>query len=211
MPGLTALNTPTWVRVGRNAVTPNRHVLRPLERSRGRDPTVLRGGPRESSRPAAARGARDPGGWYADGVSGHLSALFWLGLSLLLTLLRHLVPQRRTGFERFTDNYRADRLSPMSGDERALLARSTGCIACGRCDRGEGSRIAASRGEYPGVMQLVLSATRGTPDFAHSSRGFRHVPRPALEHHAQQCPAGVPIAELADFVTAHAETQAPHA
>ncbi len=75
-----------------------------------------------------------------------------------------------------------------------------GCFACGLCDRGEGERIARSKGAYRGVMTLVLASSRSMPDFLAAARGFSHVPDDVLAEKERICPAGVPFRAMAAFV-----------
>jgi ribosomal protein S27AE len=88
--------------------------------------------------------------------------------------------------------------------ERPLLARFSGCIACGRCDVGEAERVASSHGQYPGLMQLVLASTRSMPDYDAAALSFAHVPDGALARKERRCPTAVPFVALAAFVRAKA-------
>jgi len=65
--------------------------------------------------------------------------------------------------------------------------------------------VAASRGAYPGLMQLVLASTRSMPDFDAAARAFSHVPDTVLECKVARCPVQVPFPELARFVRAQAQ------
>lgn len=135
---------------------------------------------------------------------GRAKSLVLLAVSLLIALLRQLLPRHATGAQRFRDFYRADRVHALSAEDGALLARAHGCIACGVCDRGESERIALSQGAYPGVMQLVLSATRATPDFVHAAAAFARLSETELLAKEASCPTHVPIAALARFVQSKA-------
>jgi hypothetical protein len=136
-------------------------------------------------------------------LSKRVQALFLLGWSFLLVLLRRLA-HTVSGLDLFHENYGADRLAPLSEAERAELPRFCGCIACGRCDWGEGERVAASRGAYPGLMQLVLASTRAMPDFDAAARGFASVPETVLQTKVARCPVMLPFPALARFVKAQA-------
>ena len=111
----------------------------------------------------------------------------------------------KTGLRLFHENYDADRLPPLTADERAELARFSRCIACGRCDVGEADRIAASRGAYPGLMAIALASSRSMPDFDAAVIALEHVPDEVLAEKEGVCPTGVPFLELARFVRAKAE------
>jgi hypothetical protein len=136
-------------------------------------------------------------------LSRRVQALFLLGWSLLIVVLRR-VGRSVPGLVLFYENYGADRLTPMTEAERMDLPRYSGCIACGRCDWGEAERVAASRGAYPGLMQLVLASSRATADFDAAARGFAHVPETVLECKVARCPVQLPFPELARFVQAKA-------
>lgn len=108
--------------------------------------------------------------------------------------------KRVTGLAQFHANYAAERLAPISEDERKTLAQFSSCIACGRCDFGEAQRMSESQGEYPGLMQLVLASTRNIPDYDAAARGFTHVPNEVLRLKVQRCPVRFPFERLASFV-----------
>jgi hypothetical protein len=137
-------------------------------------------------------------------LSRRVQALLLLAWSLLVVLLQR-VGRTVSGLELFHQNYGADRLGPLTEAERAELPRYSGCIACGRCDWGEADRVAASRGAYPGLMQLVLASSRAMPDFDAAARGFAHVPETVLQCKVARCPVLLPFPDLARFVRAKAQ------
>lgn len=137
-------------------------------------------------------------------LSGRALALALLGWSLVKVVAQNLFTKRKPGLELFVENYGAEGLGAIDRDERAMMARFSGCIACGRCDIGEAERIQASDGAYPGLMQLVLASTRSMPDYDAAARGFAHVPNEVLERKEASCPVGIPFADLASFVRHHA-------
>jgi hypothetical protein len=146
--------------------------------------------------------AADPG--YTRAVlSGRALALALLVWSLVKVCLARMLGER-TGLALFHDNYDADRLPPVTPDERRALASFSRCIACGRCDLGEAQRIAASRGAYPGLMTIVLASARSMPDSDAAARALEHVPDQVLAEKEAICPTGVPFRELAGFVRAKA-------
>jgi hypothetical protein len=113
----------------------------------------------------------------------------------------------KTGLKLFRENYDADRLPPVEPDERDAMSTFSGCFACGRCDVGEAGRIAASRGAYPGLMQVVLASTRSMPDHDAAARALAFVPDDVLREKEAICPANVPFVRLARFVRRNAAVQ----
>lgn len=129
-----------------------------------------------------------------------MTVLAW---SLVKMTVKRLFGEK-TGLARFHENYDADRLPPVDADERAKLGSFSRCIACGLCDVGEASRIAASKGSYPGLMQIVLASSRNMPDFDAAKIALDHVPEEVLAAKEAICPTGVPFRDLARFVRAKA-------
>lgn len=138
-------------------------------------------------------------------MAGRLKALWLLGWALVRTLLRLLFRRGRRGIAAFRANYDADRLPPVSAEERALMASFGRCIACGRCDVGEGRRIAAQPGRYRGVMALVLSGSRSMPDAWAAAREVEGLTTAILVEKERDCPVGVPLGALLRFVRTKAE------
>lgn len=141
-------------------------------------------------------------------MSGQLRALVILALALLRSLLARL-SGRATGLPLFLANYRDDRLPPVEPADRDAMPAFSGCVACGLCDRGEGARIAGSRGEYPGLMRLVLASSRSMPDFDAAARALAHVPDDVLAEKEALCPTSVPFRRLFRFVRGKAAVGAP--
>jgi hypothetical protein len=137
-------------------------------------------------------------------LSGRALALALLAWSFLKVLAKLLFTRQPPGLERFHENYDTEGLAPIDPDERDAIERFSACIACGRCDLGEAERIAASRGQYPGLMQLVLASSRSMPDYDAAARGFAHVPEDVLAEKVARCPVAIPFPELAAFVRAKA-------
>jgi succinate dehydrogenase/fumarate reductase-like Fe-S protein len=134
-----------------------------------------------------------------------LKALWLLTWASLRTLLRWIFRASR-GLDDFNANYKEDGLKPVTPEERANMGRFSRCIACGLCDRGEGQRIAESRGEYLGVMALVLAGSRSAPEFAAANAALLHVTDAVLREKEEICPSRVPIVEIAQFVRRGAPT-----
>lgn len=129
-----------------------------------------------------------------------MKALFLLATMVVVTFFRRLFTRRADGLDAFRRNYAADGLPPVSPEQRRDMATFGRCIACGLCDRGEGARIASSRGAYRGMMEIVLSASRSMPDFAATALSLAHVPDEVLIEKEGICPTGVPFRTIASFV-----------
>lgn len=136
-------------------------------------------------------------------LSGRALALVVLAWSLLKVLVGRMFG-RKTGLPLFHENYDADGLPALEPAERERVASFSRCIACGRCDVGEADRIAASGGEYPGLMTIVLSSSRSMPDYDAAARSLAHVPMEVLAQKEEICPTRVPFVELARFVRSKA-------
>ena len=100
-----------------------------------------------------------------------LHALLILAWALIRSLVAPMIGARR-GLSDFRRSYAADRLPPVTADERRYLQQLSGCIACGLCNAGEGQRMAASGGAYAGVMDLMLASSRSMPDYDAAARSF---------------------------------------
>jgi hypothetical protein len=118
------------------------------------------------------------------------------------SLLSAALGQRR-GLAEFRASYAVDRLPPVSPEERALLVKAGGCIACGLCDVDEGARMAGSRGAYGGVMDLMRASSRNMPDFDAASLSFAHVSDERLAELERRCPVGVQMTAIAALVRKH--------
>jgi succinate dehydrogenase/fumarate reductase-like Fe-S protein len=134
---------------------------------------------------------------------GRLHALLILAWALVRSLLAPLFGTRR-GLADFRRSYAADRLPPITPEERRILPHLSGCIACGLCDVGEGARMARSQGMYAGVMDLMLASSRNIPDFDAAARSFDAVGDERLAELEARCPARVPMRQVAAFVRAKA-------
>lgn len=142
-------------------------------------------------------------------VSGRVLALVLLAWSLVKVLVARAFGVV-TGLPKFLSNYDADRLPPIAPTERDALPSFSRCVACGRCDLGEGQRIADSRGAYPGLMAIVLASSRSMPDHDAAALALAHVPDEVLAAKTAICPTRVPFLALAKFVRHKAEVEAAH-
>lgn len=133
-------------------------------------------------------------------MPGRIHALFLLAWALILTTFRRVFGRGPRGLALFRENYDADRLPPVTAEERAELPSHSRCIACRRCDLGDGPRIAASRGEFPGTMALMLACSRSMPDYDAAVRAFAYVTDEELAEKEGLCPTGVPMRDIAAFV-----------
>jgi hypothetical protein len=133
-----------------------------------------------------------------------LRAGLLLAWALVRTLVGNLLGGRR-GLADFQRSYAPDRLPPMSPAQRRALPTFSGCIACGLCDIGEGSRQAASGGVYAGVMDLMLASARSMPDYDAAVSAFDAIGDERLAELEPRCPTRVPMRQVAAFVRSKAE------
>ncbi len=109
---------------------------------------------------------------------------------------------KKLGVADFREHYAADRLPPVSKDERLQLPLMGGCIACGLCDIGQGARTQASKGAFAGTMDLMLASSRSMPDYDAALISFRTMPDAELAILEKRCPTRVPMRKVAAFVRA---------
>jgi succinate dehydrogenase/fumarate reductase-like Fe-S protein len=128
-----------------------------------------------------------------------LYALVILAWGLLRSLFAPLLGKRR-GLPEFKASYAADRLPPVSDEERKTLPLLGGCIACGLCDYGEGIRAAQSAGRYAGTMDLMLASSRSMPDYDAAALSFAMIEDERLAELEARCPARVPMRKVAALV-----------
>lgn len=133
-------------------------------------------------------------------MPGRFQALFLLAWALIVTLFRRAFGRGPRGLALFRANYDADRLPPVSQEEREELSSFGGCIACGRCNVGDGPKMASSGGAFPGTMALMLAGSRSMPDYDAAVRGFAFVSDEELAEKEGGCPTGVPMRRIAGFV-----------
>jgi len=131
-------------------------------------------------------------------------AAFLLVWALVKTLLAPLLGVRR-GLAQFRASYAKDRLPAVTASERRELAGLGGCIACGLCNHGEGSKMVASKGFYAGAMDLMLASSRSMPDYDAAARSFEAVSDERLLELEKICPARVPMRALKAFVLSKAD------
>ena len=131
-----------------------------------------------------------------------LHALVILAWALVKTLIGPLFGARR-GLPEFEASYaEKDGLRAIDESVRKRLPTFSRCIACGRCNVGEASRMVASKGIYAGVMDLVLASSRSMPDFDAAARSFSAVSDERLAELEAICPTEVPMRAIKAFVTA---------
>lgn len=138
-------------------------------------------------------------------MPGRLHAILLLAFALLATIWRRIVGRGPRGLALFRANYDADRLPPVTKDERDELATFGGCIACGRCNLGDGPLVASSKGAFPGTMALMLASSRSMPDYDAGVRGFAYVSDEVLAEKEALCPTAVPMRRIKAFVRRKAE------
>jgi succinate dehydrogenase/fumarate reductase-like Fe-S protein len=136
-------------------------------------------------------------------TAGRLHALLVLSWAFLVMLTKKVFAGGPQGIALFRANFEAERLSNLDATERAELPTFSRCIACGRCNVGDGPRIASSRGAYPGTMALMLASSRNLPDFPAANEALRWISDEDLALKETVCPTAVPMRRLAAFLRAH--------
>jgi succinate dehydrogenase/fumarate reductase-like Fe-S protein len=137
-------------------------------------------------------------------TTGRLHALLLLSWAFLVMLAKKVFRTGPRGIALFRANFEAEHLSSITATERHELASFSRCIACGRCDAGDGQRIAASNGTYPGTMALMVASSRSLPDFAAAGEALRWISDEDLARKESVCPTRVPMRRIAAFIRAHA-------
>lgn len=137
-------------------------------------------------------------------MPGRLKALLLLALALVRTLWRRAWHPDVDGLAQFRQNYAEDGLTALLPDERAIMREFGGCIACGRCERGDAAKIMQAKGRFRGTMGLVLAASRSMPDYRAAAQGFAYLDDTELAQKEGLCPTRVPLRRLAAFVSANA-------
>jgi hypothetical protein len=133
-----------------------------------------------------------------------LGSLVRLGFYFFRQLLRR-VTARESGLARFEANYDADRLRPLTPDERDALPSFSGCIACGMCDAVFDAYDRTPRGQFRGPSDLPLAYTRNLPDYDALPPFLAELRKGDLEHLERVCPARIPFRRLAVFVERRAD------
>ena len=129
-----------------------------------------------------------------------LHALVILAWALVKTLIAPIFGERR-GLRAFEESYaEKEKLGAIDEKDRAALPTFSRCIACGRCDVGEASRIVQSKGTYGGVMDLVLASSRSMPDFDAAALSFAAIDDARLAELEAICPTDVPMRAIKAFV-----------
>src|SRR5258708_13259197 len=108
---------------------------------------------------------------------GRLHALLILAWALARSLFATLLGARR-GIADFQRSYAADRLSPLSEEERRVLPKFSGCLACGLCDAGEGAAMVRSAGRHPGAIDPMLATPPNIPPHPPPPPPFSPIPPP---------------------------------
>lgn len=126
-----------------------------------------------------------------------LRAIWLLAIALIQSIFG-----RRRGLADFHESYKADRLAPVTEEEREVLPLLSGCMACGLCELEASARPAD--GAYRGPMDLMLASSRSMPDYDAATVSFGHLDDAQAQAIEQICPARVPVRRIAQFVRAKA-------
>jgi succinate dehydrogenase/fumarate reductase-like Fe-S protein len=126
----------------------------------------------------------------------------WAKINLAFTFLKHLIrrPFHKTGYRQFMENYRADRLLPLSTVDKDWLLRFSRCFNCGLCDSACPALLTVPREEFPGPSYLVTTLARSTPDFWAARLDFSLCE--GCRRCEEICPNQVPVKEALEFIEA---------
>ena len=132
-------------------------------------------------------------------------------LNLAWALLLHFLkkPFRTLGYAAFLNNFRADRLIPISQVDKSWLFKFSKCLNCGLCDVVCPALQQLPPGAFPGPSYLVTTLTRSTTDFWAVSIDLSLCG--GCQHCQSVCPNLVPVKEALEFIEAKAlETDTIH-
>ena len=129
---------------------------------------------------------------------------FWAKLNLAWALLLHFLkrPFQNNGYQAFRDNYRDDRLVPLSHVDKTWLLRFSRCLNCGICDTACPALGTMTREQFPGPSYLVTTLSRSTADFWAAGIDLSHCEGCRLCESV--CPNQVPVKEALEFIEAKA-------
>jgi hypothetical protein len=137
-----------------------------------------------------------------------IQALCILAWAVVVMLWKRVFGRGPRGLALFHANFAADGLFSLTPDERKAMGSFGRCIACARCNAGDGERMIRSAGAYPGTMSLMLAASRGMPDFGFAAPALTWITDDELAEKERICPADVPMRQIAAFVRAHRDAGA---
>jgi succinate dehydrogenase/fumarate reductase-like Fe-S protein len=129
-------------------------------------------------------------------TAGRLHALLLLSWAFWVVSFKRIFGLGPGGLSLFRANFSKE-LPAVDSAEEANLAAFSRCIACGRCDVGDGSRIAASGGAYPGTMAVMLASSGSLRDLSAASEAFDWISDAELSVKETVCPAAVPMRKIA--------------
>jgi len=138
-----------------------------------------------------------------------LHALFVLAWALVRTLIARLFGASR-GLRAFRESYDADRLPPVTREERDAMPTMSGCVACGLCDLSSASDEARSS-SGASAMELALVGGRSTTDADAAVRSLATLDDAVLRRRESICPTRVPLVAIARLVRDRAARSADRA
>jgi hypothetical protein len=128
-----------------------------------------------------------------------LSAYRILGYHALRTAARRLFGERR-GLAAFLDNYRDDRLPPLTAEEHALLGAFDSCLSCGLCDTLARPLDRADPERLSGPSALPASVSRHPPDYEGAGPYLAHLEEEDLVRMEAICPSRIPFRRLVKMI-----------
>ncbi len=121
--------------------------------------------------------------------------LFW---NLIVHLIKKPFLRRRSGYRQFLENYRSDRLIPLTSTDRDWILKFSRCLNCGLCDAVCPALLTLPREKFPGPSYIVTPLARATPDFW--AVDIELAMCQGCELCQQVCPNQVPVKEALEFI-----------
>ncbi len=121
-----------------------------------------------------------------------------LAWALLLHFLKKPFRFRRQGLLLFLDNYRADRLVPLTSSDKDWMDRFSQCMNCGLCDAVCPALLKFPREIFPGPSYIVTALVRSPADYRFSGIDLSWCE--GCDQCEKICPNLVPIKQGIQFI-----------
>jgi succinate dehydrogenase/fumarate reductase-like Fe-S protein len=121
-----------------------------------------------------------------------------LAFHLLIHFLKKLFPKRKKGIWQFVDNYRKDRLIPLTSSDKDWMDRFSRCMNCGLCDAVCPALQNFPRHLFPGPSYIVTTLVRSPPTYRFSGIDLSWCE--GCHQCEKICPNLVPIKKGIEFI-----------